>query len=525
MNRSLSLALAPLWLAATAHAANTAPTVVIQSAAMRGATGLMDIVFRVNDPDDATVKTRALAFIDGQRSFAKLVKPTAFADGTGSKIGDAIATNTDHTLTWNVATDWNIDLGQIKFEILAMDGRGLLPLNWVTIPAANGEPELTISKNAPTDQEVLDALFWQYASGDPGLTLENGVLREAKGQPAGFNGMPLATDASIHTFSPAYLIKAMNLASATASELDYALERRSINKSLSRWRPKNQPFQFLDSVSVWGIDVMGTISTPVPPNLNGVIQVSAGVSLNLALLSTGKVRAWGWNEYGQTDVPDNLSAVKSVSAGAHHALALMHDGSIKAWGSNAVGQCNVPSDLNQASAISAGLYHNLALESDGTVTAWGWNEYGQSTVPSNLSDVIKISAGTYHSVALKKDGTLVYWGLHSNGMQRIPENLGEIIDISAGQFHTVALRSNGTVACFGDNNNINNSLTVPIGLSNVISISAGENHSIALKQDGTIVTWGRQLIEPLTPPIPPGSRVTLIDSGYSHNIVVSTQDP
>ena len=59
----------------TLAGANTAPTVVIQSAAMRPGTTLMEVVYRVNDPDDATVKTRALAFVDGVRSFAKVLKP------------------------------------------------------------------------------------------------------------------------------------------------------------------------------------------------------------------------------------------------------------------------------------------------------------------------------------------------------------------------------------------------------------------------------------------------------------------
>ena len=167
-------AAAALWPAVLA--ANIAPTVVIQSASMRPGTTLMDVVYRVNDPDDATVKTRALAFIGGVRSFANLIKPVTFAEGTGAFLGDAIATNTNHTLVWNAAADWNTDLGQIKFEILAMDGRGLLPIDWITIPAANGNPALTISKDTPANADVLNALFWQYADGDPGLILSNGVL-------------------------------------------------------------------------------------------------------------------------------------------------------------------------------------------------------------------------------------------------------------------------------------------------------------------------------------------------------------
>ena len=103
----------PFVLAALASAAfaNTAPTVVIQSAAMRPGTTLMDVVYRVNDPDDATVKTRALAFVDGVRSFANVLKPVTFVEGTAAKLGDAIPSNTNHTLTWDVAADWNIVLG------------------------------------------------------------------------------------------------------------------------------------------------------------------------------------------------------------------------------------------------------------------------------------------------------------------------------------------------------------------------------------------------------------------------------
>ena len=103
----------PLVLLAMASAAvaNTAPSVVIQSAAMRPGTTLMDVVYRVNDPDDATVKTRALAFVDGVRSFANVLKPVTFVEGTAAKLGDAIPSNTNHTLTWDVAADWNIVLG------------------------------------------------------------------------------------------------------------------------------------------------------------------------------------------------------------------------------------------------------------------------------------------------------------------------------------------------------------------------------------------------------------------------------
>ena len=84
-------------LTADSAFANAEPTVQVKSAAMRAGTTLMDVVYRVNDPDDATVKVRALAFTDGVRSFSNVLRPVTFAEGTEVNLGDAITANADHT--------------------------------------------------------------------------------------------------------------------------------------------------------------------------------------------------------------------------------------------------------------------------------------------------------------------------------------------------------------------------------------------------------------------------------------------
>ena len=212
-----SLLLPLVWATSlTLACANVAPTVIIQSATMRPGTTLMDVVYRVNDPDNATVKTRALAFVDGVRSFANVLKPVTFVEGTAAKLGDAIPSNTDHTLTWDVAADWNIDLGQVKFEVLAMDGRGLLPFDWITIPAVGGNPALTISKDSPTDASVLTALFWQYADSDTGLSLVNGTLLGGPSS-GNFVGVQLAAGSVVNTYGRPFIYKRMNLAPADLS--------------------------------------------------------------------------------------------------------------------------------------------------------------------------------------------------------------------------------------------------------------------------------------------------------------------
>ena len=93
--------------------ANVEPVVTIVSAEMRPGTTLMDVVYNVADADDVTVKVRALAFVDGVRSFANVLRPETWKEGTDANLGDAIATSVDHTLTWNIGADWDIDLRMV----------------------------------------------------------------------------------------------------------------------------------------------------------------------------------------------------------------------------------------------------------------------------------------------------------------------------------------------------------------------------------------------------------------------------
>lgn len=122
------------------------------------------------------MKVRALAFQDGERGFAKVVRPTEFVEDTAKNIGDAITANEEHKLSWRVSADWKVDLAKVKFEVLASDG-DLLPLELTTIPKVGNHAAMELSWNAITGQQVLDSLLWCYADGDAGLTLSNGVLK------------------------------------------------------------------------------------------------------------------------------------------------------------------------------------------------------------------------------------------------------------------------------------------------------------------------------------------------------------
>jgi hypothetical protein len=382
----------PFFLAALASAAlaNTAPTAVIQSAAMRPGTTLMDVVYRVNDPDDATVKTRALAFVDGVRSFAKVIKPVTFVEGTAAKLGDAIPSNTNHTLTWDVAADWNVDLGQVKFEVLAMDGRGLLPFDWITIPAAGGNPALTVSTNLPTNAEVFNALLWQYANGDTGLSLADGILK-GNASTGFFNQMVLATESYLGEYSTPFIFKRMNL-----DPYDGLLATTARAYALGGWHAANRPYEGLTKVVGWGNNYTGQINISAVPS--GVTAIAAGSYHSLYLAGNGKVGSWSWHDGYQVSPPSGLSEVTAIAANGGASLALKSDGTVVGWGAGA--GAIVPAGLSGVTAIVAGPNYGLALKNDGTVVGWG------TTVQAGLSGVNAITAG----YALKSDGTVVSLG-------------------------------------------------------------------------------------------------------------------
>lgn len=503
--------------------ANTNPVPVVVSAVMRSNSTLMDVVYRVNDPDDSTVKVRALAFIDGSRSFTSILRPSVFVEGTGTNLGDAIPANTNHTLTWDVAADWDIDLGQAKFEILCLDNRGLLGFDWISIPATNGQPALTISQNTPVANKVLDALFWLYASGDSGVSLTGGVLRATPASGV-FGGVGLANGSVPQGYAVPYLLRRMDLDPASSAELAYAqtTARAGLSNAAS-WHAVNRPYGGMACVVGWGGNSYGQCDFTT----GGAIEVTAitsgsGASHGLALGTNGAVFGWGNNSWGQATIPAGLTGVTAIAAGDAHSLAVRGDGTVFAWGWNAYGQTNVPSGLSNVIAVAAGWGHSLALRSNGTVVGWGNDGNHQIDVPANVSNVTAIGAGWGHSLALKSDGTVAAWGASDAGKTNLLSGLSNVTAIAAGAYHNMALRGDGTVIAWGANDC--GQTNVPPGLGGVTAIAAGGQHSVALASNGTIVAWGWNNFGQTN--IPSGLvGVTAIAAGWVHGSALKPKAP
>ena len=306
--------------------------------------------------------------------------------------------------------------------------------------------------------------------------------------------------------------------------------------------------KFLASLVV--LSLLATLlgSAAFPTSVRAAITtytaISAGRWYTCALTTSGGVKCWGQNGYGQlgdgtttdrttpVDVIGLTSGVSAITTGWFHTCALTASGGVKCWGFNDDGELgdgttdgrttpvNVSGLTNGFIAIDAGGWHTCALKYGSGVKCWGANAAGQlgdgtttdRYTPVNVGGLATgdaISAGGWHTCAVAFGGVKC-WGFNNNGQlgdgttdyRTTPVDVSGLTSgvsaIAAGEYHTCALTSGGGVKCWGWGgqlgNGTNTDSTTPVDVSGLASgvsaIAAGGNHTCALTVSGGVKCWG-----------------------------------
>lgn len=306
----------------------------------------------------------------------------------------------------------------------------------------------------------------------------------------------------------------------------------------------------------WGYNIAGQLGNgltmdsaiPVDVLLSGdvAISIDAGLYQACAVTTTGKVKCWGDNEYGQlgngrmdaqvtpVTISPPVTATIALSAGFLDTCALTRNADVRCWGGNYKGELGdgttsgryVPAPvtgLSNVANIAVGWYHTCAATRSGSALCWGDNvgaQLGDGTAETHLTPVgvsglstgvASVAAAHFHSCALMRSGSVKCWGSNSYGelgdgsttMSYVPVDVVGVSGASAiatgpASNHVCAL-ADGHVKCWGknwygqlgDGTQTNQPTPVEVnGLSNVAAITVGADHTCALLQTGKVKCWG-----------------------------------
>ncbi|MEZ5464243.1 MAG: hypothetical protein R3F22_03245 [Lysobacteraceae bacterium] len=322
------------------------------------------------------------------------------------------------------------------------------------------------------------------------------------------------------------------------------------------------------AVKCWGqgADVLGRrdpmLPATVPAEVLGLsapaVEISSGFMHVCALTTAGTVECWGSNWRGQLSMPLDTpssrdpvavsglgSEVAAIRMAWYGGCALLASGGIKCWGWNQFGALGNGTVIDSPAPVSvaglsasavgldAGAYQGCALLSTGEVDCWGWNRFGQlgngrhsvsgkpSAVAGLDANISVASIWSFHGCAVTGAGAAECWGLNESGQL----GNGGVVDspvpvpvqgldsgisaIATGQQHSCAINHLGGVVCWGANDwgqlgdGTGVSSLSPVNVhglgSGIKSLSVAGYNGCALSQSGSVSCWGEDWLETYNP--------------------------
>jgi alpha-tubulin suppressor-like RCC1 family protein len=264
------------------------------------------------------------------------------------------------------------------------------------------------------------------------------------------------------------------------------------------------------AVYAWGLNNIGQLGQgDVLPRFTAAkvelpapaVAIAAGRAHSLAVLDDGRVFAWGDNSFGQlgdgglvfaVNLPQAVPGITSaadVAAGTVHSLALLSDGRVLAWGSNTSGQLGdgtllrkgspVDTGARAVARIRAGGNLSLAITQERILLAWGENSASQLGLGANVTTDIPTPTGI----------------------------AADVVDAAAADTFLLVATADGRVLAAGENavgqlgdgtTTARNVLTQATAVAGALTVAAGGRYfALAVADDGRVFAWGDNSAEQL----------------------------
>ncbi len=199
----------------------------------RVGTAYVDIDYTVRDIDSTNVYVAALAWSNGVASLDNLVQLNTLIEGTSSNLGQNIAANVPHRITWNAGADWKVSFGDLRFEILANDGRGMVDFHFITIPSNGANPELDIEQFPMREADFQTSWYALIASRTSEVDFRSNRVYGTRGA---YSNKLLAASSGTTDDGRSFLFERFRVRAATTAEVAWA--RAGTSGLTNQWSPR-----------------------------------------------------------------------------------------------------------------------------------------------------------------------------------------------------------------------------------------------------------------------------------------------